>query len=283
MVDLHEGEHRSVMANGALFHVVEFGCRDGPPVLLLHGFPDFWWGWRQVIPPMSARRHRVVAVDMRGFAESEPTERLNCYSLDSLERDVVGIADALGLGRLVLVGHDWGGVVAWTVAARRPERVRRLVAVAAPHPDVMGRSIRRDPRQLARSLYIAFFQLPWLPEAMLSAGRFRLLRRALVGSSDPGTFSEWELERYVDAWRGPRRLHSMLNYYRALRVHQGEVGRVTVPTNVVWRGHDRFLDSTLGEASVAMCDHGRFVEQADASRWLPLERPGIIADLVSPG
>ena len=279
-VDLHEGDHRSVMANGARFHVVEFGSRDGPPVLLLHGFPDFWWGWRKVIPLLADAGHRVIAVDMRGFGESEATRKLECYSLDSLERDIVAIADALQIEGFVLVGHDWGGVVAWSVAARRPDRVRKLIAVAAPHPDAVRQAIRNDPKQLVRSLYIAFFQMPWLPEVLLRAGAFRVLRNSLIRSSRRGTFSGWELERYVDAWRGPHRLASMLNYYRALRLRRRAIGRVAVPTVVLWGGRDRFLGRGLARASIAMCDHGGLFEDTEATHWLPLERPEMVADSI---
>ena len=174
-------------------HVVEAGPPEGRPAILLHGFPEFWYGWRHQLGPLAAAGLRVVAPDQRGYNLSDKPQGLESYTLDRLAGDVVALADALGCDRVSLVGHDWGGLVAWWTAARHGERVERLAILNAPHPQAFGPYLRRHPTQLLRSAYIGFFQLPWLAEAALAAADFALLQRALTRSSRPGTFTADEL------------------------------------------------------------------------------------------
>ena len=163
---------------------------------------------------------RVVAPDQRGYNLSDKPHGLESYTLDRLAGDVVALADALGCDRVSLVGHDWGGLVAWWTEARHGERVERLAILNAPHPQAFGVYLRRHPTQLLRSAYIGFFQLPWLAEAALAAADFALLRRALTRSSRPGTFTAAELERYKRAWAEPGALTATLDWYRALRLRR---------------------------------------------------------------
>jgi pimeloyl-ACP methyl ester carboxylesterase len=151
--------------------------------------------------------------------------------------------------------------------------VRRLIAIAAPHPDVMRGQVLRYPLQWLRSAYIGFFQLPRLPEKMLRARDFRRLRQSLVRTSRPDTFSAAELDRYTAAWRRTGRLTAMLNYYRALRKRRGRVGPVRVPTLILWGDEDRFLGTHLAEASGGMCDEATVLYRPDATHWLHLEEP----------
>lgn len=250
------------------------GAEDGPLVLLLHGFPDAWWTWRGQVGPLIDAGYRVVLPTMRGYGNSEKPAGIGSYALDTLAADVLAIADDLGRETFRLVGHDWGGVVAWEAAVRAPARIERLVIVDAPHPDVWSRVARRHPTQLLRSSYVAFFQLPWLPEAVFRARSHAVARGMLTRSSNPGTFTDHDLERYVEAWRQRGALTAMLNYYRALRHKpRRQPARVLPQTLVVWGGKDYFLSRRVYEAGLAMCDHGTGVWVDEATHWVHLEQP----------
>lgn len=212
---------RRIPVRGLTLSVAEAGPEDGPLTVLLHGFPETWWGWRHQIGPLAAAGLRVVAPDQRGYGLSSRPEGIAAYHLDRLADDVTGLADALGHDRFRLVGHDWGGLVAWWVAARHPDRLERLAILNAPHPDVFGAYARRHPTQALRSVYVGLFQLPGLPEALLRVGDCAALRRALTNSSRPGAFSPHDLDLYAAAWRRPGAITAMLNWYRALRLRRG--------------------------------------------------------------
>ncbi len=265
---------RTEAVNGVRLHWIEAGPADGPVVILLHGFPEYWWGWRRQIAPLAETGHRVVAPDMRGYNESDTPSGVAAYRADVLATDVVRLADALGAPRFALVGHDWGGIVAWEVAGRYPERVERLAILNAPHPDTMAASILAHPSQALKSSYIAFFQLPFVPELALRADGFAALRRSMKDSARPGTFGEAELDRYAAAWAKPRRLTAMLDYYRALRFRRsGAAARIAPPTLVLWGERDSFLESHLARAALGRCDRGRLVTLPDATHWLHHEEP----------
>lgn len=265
-----------MQANGLSLHVVEAGPRDGPLAILLHGFPEFWWAWRHQIAPLAAAGHRVAVPDLRGYNLSDAPQEVAAYRLDVLAADVLALADAFGADRFHLVGHDWGAVISWWVAARHPGRLRRLVAMCGPHPDVWSGQALRHPTQALRSAYVALFQLPWLPEATLQAFDFAGLKGMMRASGNEGTFEPGALDRYAEAWARPGSPAAMLNYYRALREREApaEPARIAAPTLILWADEDRFLERHLGEASLALCDEGRLVVVQGASHWLHLERSG---------
>ena len=266
---------RTVSVNGLDLHVVEAGPEDGPPLLLLHGFPEFWWAWRHQIDPLAAAGHRVVVPDMRGYDLSDAPQEVGAYRLDTLASDVVALADALGLGRFDLVGHDWGAVVTWWVAARHSERLGRVVVMCGPHPDVWGGQALKHPTQALRSTYVGLFQLPWAPEATLGAFDFAGLKAMMRGSAEEGTFDEATLERYAHAWGHSGSLTGMLNYYRALREREAppEPARLTPPTLVLWAENDSFLERHVAEAGLALCENGRLVVVEGATHWMHVEMP----------
>ncbi len=260
-------------AGAVRLHVVEAGPTDGPPVLLLHGFPEFWFGWRHQIGALAAAGYRVVVPDGRGYNTSDKPAGIAAYRIDRLAADVVGLADALGLDRFHLVGHDWGGVVAWATGALHPARVDRLAVLNAPHPDTWGAYARRHPSQALRSLYVGLFQLPILPEALLSAGRYRALRRSLLESSRPGTFSAADLDRYVEAWSQPGALTAMIGWYRALRHRPSQpLPPILAETLVLWGVEDRFLETALAAEAANRCRSAR-VQLVEATHWLQAEEP----------
>jgi pimeloyl-ACP methyl ester carboxylesterase len=205
------GRHRFVAANGARFHLVEMG--HGPLVLLLHGFPEFWWAWRHQLPVLADAGYRAVAMDLRGYGQSDKTPR--GYDPHTLSADVAGVVRSLGVDRAHLVGQGWGGYVAWAVAAGHADHVRSLVAVAAPHPtELLGspaRLVRRAPLS-----HVLAMQVPWVPERRIMRGSY--VRNHLSGWAAPGgpfpTESEVETYRAALAnWPSP---HCALEYHRWL-------------------------------------------------------------------
>lgn len=232
-------------------HYVERG--EGPLVLLLHGFPEFWYSWRYQIAFLADLGYRVVAPSMRGYGRSSGPDAVSAYRLRHLVADAAGLIDHLGERDADLVGHDWGGVVGWALASHRPDRVRRLVVVNAPHPARYRRTLRH-PGQLLRSWYALAFQFPWLPELVLRAYDFELVERVLrreIRRED--VLEETDFGAYAEALSEPGTARSMIRYYRAaartaLR-HLGRVppedsaGVVEAETLVVWGEKDPWLSS----------------------------------------
>ncbi len=255
-------------------HVAQAGPVAGPPVVLLHGFPEFWWGWRRQIGPLAEAGLRVIAPDQRGYHLSEKPRGLAAYSLDRLAEDVVGLLDALGLERAAVVGHDWGAAVAWWTALRFPERVERLAILNTPHPAAFRRLLKTDAEQRRRVRYMLYFQLPWLPERKLAAGGFKPLRKIFRISSRPGTFSEADLDRYAEAAAVPGALTGMLAWYRAgLRrpPRRPPTLRVEPRTLILWGVEDVALSPKLVEPSAAFCREVEVVRFPDAGHWVQHE------------
>jgi pimeloyl-ACP methyl ester carboxylesterase len=276
-------EHHQISTNGIRLHVAQAGPASGPLVLLLHGFPEFWYGWRHQLPSLAAAGYRVWAPDQRGYNLSDKPPGIAAYRLETLAADVIGLLDAAGREQACLVGHDWGGVVGWWLASHAPHRLQRMVVINAPHSAAMRQELRRHPAQWLRSAYIGWFQLPWLPELVTRLGRWRLLVRALQQSSHPGTFTPTDLERYREAWSQPQALRAMLNWYRALMrlpPRRPASRPVTVPTLLLWGANDAFLGREMARASIEQCQQGRLVMFEDATHWVHHEHPGRVNALL---
>lgn len=274
---------RFVETNGVRLHVMESGPPDGPLVLLLHGFPEFWYGWRQQIGVLAQAGFRVWTPDQRGYNLSDKPTGLDAYRLDTLARDVIGLIDAAGRERALLVGHDWGGVVGWWTAMHYAERLEKLVILNAPHPTAMRHRLLRRPRQWLMSAYAAFFQLPRLPEWLILRDNCKGGKRALRSTSRPGTFSDADLDLYCEAWQQPRAMTSMLNWYRALvRRMPGKPQhtRVIVPALILWGARDFALSRELAPASAALCDRGQLVMIEQATHWVQHEEAARVNTLL---
>jgi pimeloyl-ACP methyl ester carboxylesterase len=203
--------HRDLSANGTRFHVAEAGA--GPLVLLLHGFPQFWWAWRHQLAALPDQGLRAVAPDLRGYGASDKPPR--GYDAYTLAADVAGMVRALGERKAVLVGHDWGAAVAWTVAALHPEVVERLVVCSTAHPLRHREAALADPRgQLRASAYMLGAQTPWLAERRLLADGAARVGELLDRWSAPGWPSDDERTVYREAVRIPGVAHCSLEYYR---------------------------------------------------------------------
>jgi pimeloyl-ACP methyl ester carboxylesterase len=256
---------------GLRLHVAEAGPADGPLVILLHGFPEFWFGWRAQIPALAAAGFRVIAPDQRGYNLSDKPAGAAAYRLDLLARDVFGLADAYGRSNFSLVGHDWGAAVAWWATTLRPERVERLAILNAPHPALWRRAMLEDPVQRAKSRYVQMLRMPWLPELMLRAGGYRGLSQALEGAARPEAFGKGELAQYREAWSRNGALTGALNWYRALFMQPLPVpaaGSLPMPTLVLWGDRDAYAEPRLAEESAALCATATVRHFPEATHWL---------------
>lgn len=236
--------HHTEQVGSIRMHYVSEGT--GPLVLLLHGFPEFWWSWRNQIAPLAQAGFRVVAPDLRGYND---TDRTGPYDLDTLAGDVVNLVRHLGEARAIIIGHDWGGTIAWYVAAKHPEVCERTVVLNAPHPLVFEQVIRSSYRQLRRSWYMFFFAVPGLPERRLLKDNARIMKRIyLANSVDRSPFSEEVLRPFREAIMKPGAATAALGYYRAaLRTaisRSGDIARLPIinqPALLIWGKDDPAL------------------------------------------
>jgi pimeloyl-ACP methyl ester carboxylesterase len=264
-----------LLINGLFLHVIEAGPLNGPVLILLHGFPEFWWAWRHQIAPLAEIGYHVVVPDMRGYNSSDAPQEISSYHLDTLVLDVLALADHFGTERFSLIGHDWGGIVAWSVGTSHSHRLERLVIMDAPHPDLLVKEVLQHPSQALRSSYVAWFQLPWLPEAVLGTFDFAALSSMVQHTARPDAFKRGEIEKYREAWENPGSLTAMLNYYRALRERKikNPPARIQCPTLVLWGENDSFLEHHVAQDSVQLCDNARLYIVKTATHWLHLEEP----------
>ncbi len=267
----------------ARLHYVEAG--DGPLAVLLHGFPEFWYGWHKQIPVLADAGFRVVAPDMRGYNLSSRPAGIAAYDTDRLALDVRELIEERGAERAYLIGHDWGAAVAWVAAMNHPEVVERLAILNVPHPRRMLEGLRR-PRQLAKSWYMFAFQLPGLPERAVRASNWRALRRGFEHDARPGAFTPEDIERYVAAWSQPDTTTAMINYYRAAlrrspRTAEARLRPVAAPTLVIFGERDRYLSADLVEPyRDDVPNLVRVVRLPQASHWVQHDEPETVGKLL---
>ena len=272
--------HRTLSAGAIDLHIAEAGPLQGPLVILLHGFPEFWFEWRDLLGPLAEAGFRVAAPDQRGYNLSAKPKGVDAYRLDRLADDIFAMADALGRERFQVVGHDWGASVAWWMAGRGPERLERLAILNAPHPALWKRAMTEDPEQRKKSRYVQLLRTPWLPELLVRAGGYSGLADAFRTATRPEAFGPDAMARYREAWRRPGALTGGLNWYRALFRQDLPVpapGSLKPPTLVLWGDRDIFAEAKLAEESAALCAEARVVHFPDAGHWLPHDEPEPVA------
>ncbi len=250
-------------------HYVEAG--DGPLVVLLHGFPEFWYGWREQIQPLAAAGFRVVAPDTRGYNLSSKPDGVHAYDVGLLAADIKGLIHERGADSAMVAGHDWGGSIAWELAMNHPEAVERLAILNAAHPRKLSQGLHH-PGQLRKSWYFFFFDLPDLPESVVHANHWHFFRHFLRDAKP--AYTKDEMDRYIEAWSQPGASTGMINYYRSSvrtppKKAAAEIHPVKAPTLVIWGERDHYLGPELAEPEhddVPNLDH---VERLpDASHWV---------------
>ncbi|HSI67305.1 MAG TPA: alpha/beta hydrolase, partial [Planococcus sp. (in: firmicutes)] len=251
---------------------------------LLHGFPEFWYGWKHQIEPLASMGYRVIAPDQRGYNLSDKPEAIEDYTLNILRDDIIGLINHFGKKKAIIIGHDWGGSVAWHLAATKPEYVEKLIAINVPHPKAMPRVMLRNPLQWVRSSYMAFFQLPDFPEQVLSADEFNYMKKAIAHAGKPDSIPEEELEKFKEAWLQPGALTGMLNWYRALRkgsITQTPGGLIQVPVRILWGLGDQLLSKELAKESLKFCEDGNLAMIGESTHWVHHEQSTIINHLIA--
>jgi pimeloyl-ACP methyl ester carboxylesterase len=267
-------EHHFIQTNGITLHTVTAGPKDGEPVILLHGFPEFWFGWRKQIPFLAQQGFRVIVPDQRGYNLSDKPRGIAAYHLDETAKDVAGLMDALGYQDVYLAGHDWGGVVGWWLALHQPQRLRKMAILNVPFPSVAVEAIRSgNKEQQRKSWYVAAFQIPWLAERGFRQQNVGEGRNILLRISHPDTFTPAELIVYEHAWEKPGAVTGMINWYRAnfwtfLTMPHPANGSIQTPTLMLWGEQDRALGKELARPSIDLCANGRLLFFPNATHWL---------------
>jgi len=269
-----ELEHSYIETNGIKLHVVQAGPKSGVPVILLHGFPEFWYGWRKQIPALVEAGCRVIVPDQRGYNLSDKPKGVKNYGVYTLAADIIGLIDALGYQKVNLVGHDWGALVAWTLANKYPDRLHRMSIMNVPHPAVIRRFLQRDFDQIRRSWYVFFFQFPWIPEAWMRRDDWRGAVRALRGSANIHSFTNEDIEKHKEAWSQPGAIKSMINWYRAsiqLMSKLPKDSRIKIPTLMMWGMKDFALTHRMARPSMDYVDDGNLILFPTATHWVHLD------------
>lgn len=267
--------------NGVRLHYVEEG--KGPLILFLHGFPEFWYAWKDLLPELG-RDRRAVALDMRGYNLSSRPEAVDAYGIPVLVEDVRAVAEQLDAERFVLVGHDWGGVVAWAFAAAHPELLEKLVIINAPHPAVFARELANNPEQQKASAYFNLFTSQ-AAEATLSQNDCAALQQFVLGTWANGS----DRQKYLEFWRTG--LTGGLNYYRAARLKspgggekadttglQAVPGTIEVPTLVIWGEKDVALLLGNLDGLDEYVRNLQIVRVPEAGHWIVHEQPAKVID-----
>ncbi|MBF9134221.1 alpha/beta hydrolase [Plantactinospora sp. S1510] len=263
----------AITVRGLTFEVTAGGPPDGEPVLLLHGFPQHSAQWSGVVPALHAAGLRTYALDQRGYSPGARPADVSAYRLTELVADAVAVLDALRVDTVHLIGHDWGSAVAWTIAARHPERVRTLTAVSVPHPAALASALASDPDQQSRSAYMALFRQAGQAEQALLADDAAALRAMLAG------VGEDRVDSYLEPMLRPGALTAALNWYRAMSGRElAGIGPVSVPTTFVWSDGDIAVGRTAAEACAGQATGDyRFVALAGVTHWIPDQAPEALA------
>jgi pimeloyl-ACP methyl ester carboxylesterase len=269
-------QHHYADVNGIRMHYVEAG--QGETVLFLHGFPEFWYSWRHQLAAL-APHYRVVAPDLRGYNETENT---GPYDTGTLQEDVLALIQHLGEERVHVVAHDWGAAIAWLLAMNHQEVVKTLAICNVPHPALFQAGIRK-PRQLLRSWYVLFFQLPWLPERMVAGDSYRRLARGIIRDCRPGTFDREDIKAFLASWRR-QGLSGGINWYRAaVRNRQplpDPVPVIQAPTILIWGENDRALGKELTYGTEQYVNDLEVQYLPGTSHWVQQEEPGRVNELL---
>jgi pimeloyl-ACP methyl ester carboxylesterase len=280
-VRLHVAEARPRKPDGAPADGSEEVPSDVPLVVFMHGFPELWWSWRHQLRAFADAGFWAVAPDMRGYNESDKPAGVSSYEVEKLADDIYGLLRALGRKKAVIVGHDWGAMVAWMVAQRHPGIVSRLAILNVPHPLQMARGLRR-PRQLRKSWYMFFFQLPGgIPERAMAHDDWAQLRRTF----EVDGFAKEDIEPYVKAMSVPGAITAAMSYYRAAirRTLTGRVPktvRIDCPVLVIWGDQDRHLGKEMADPPARFVPNARVEHIPEASHWVQNSAPERVNELL---
>ncbi len=273
--------HRDIMTNGIRMHYVTQG--NGPLIVLLHGFPEFWYSWRYQMPFLAERGYTVIAPDLRGYNDTDKPR--TGYDVPTLVGDIAGLIKGLGQEKAVIVGHDWGGALAWAFAMSYPQMTERLIVMNAPHPQAMLRAFR-TLKQLRKSWYMFAFQLPWLPENALLRNNAYEIGRMLKGAAvQKSAFPNEVLATYQEVMSKPGAMTAALNYYRQLFRHPLRSAKnytsIGVPTLLIWGEQDIALGIELTYGLEQWVPNIQIKRIPDSGHWVQQEKPELVNTLMA--
>ncbi|QBD79705.1 alpha/beta hydrolase [Ktedonosporobacter rubrisoli] len=275
-------QHSFIQTNGIRMHYVKQGS--GPLVIFLHGFPEFWYSWRYQLPVLAEHGYTAVAPDLRGYNETD--KPAGGYDLATLCRDIAGLISGLQSQKAIIIGHDWGGVLAWSLTIHHPELAERLIVLNAPHPAAMSRELRTI-EQLRKSWYMFFFQIPWLPEYLLGLNHAAAIGKMLHASAvQKAAFPPQVLWSYRDAMSKPGALTGGLNYYRAMfrrlatRGRSGNEHVINTPTLLIWGEQDVALGINLTKGLENWVPNLRIQYLPESGHWVQQENPEEVNKLI---
>ena len=274
--------HKYAEVNGIRMHYVEAGT--GQLMILMHGFPEFWYSWRHQIPKLS-ENFRVVVPDMRGYNETEKSREVSSYRTENLATDISELILHLGEEKAVIVGHDWGGAVAYQFAADYADMTQKLVVLNCPHPVVLSKHFRTNFKQLRKSWYMFYFQLPWLPEYLMVKNLKLILSKTFRGwAHRSDAFSSEDLARYSEVFSKPGQATAAINYYRAA-IRQffsnstKRFPKINAPTLIIWGENDRALGKELTFGMEKhFSDNFRIKYISDCSHWVQHDHPQLVCE-----
>jgi pimeloyl-ACP methyl ester carboxylesterase len=289
-------ERRKVeLKTGVTLNVALAGDRGNPSVILLHGFPESHRTWREIAPRLEGK-FLLVMPDQRGFAGSDRPQEVEAYKTETLVEDIFALADALSLQTFALVGHDWGGAIAWNAALKHPQRLTRLAIVNAPHPVIFQKSLIENPDQRAASQYITAFRTPGFEKVVEREGYRWFFDKTFSGHVDVSKIPEAEKQQYIAEWSQPGGFTAMLNWYRAAKVLVPPPGvtvpvpdfllrafpKVTVPTLVTWGMKDTALLPLQLDGLEELVEDLQIERIPDAGHFVTWEAPDAVVTTLEP-
>jgi len=263
---------------GLRMHYAAAGPEDGFPVILLHGFPEFWYSWRFQIPVLADAGYRVIAPDQRGY---NLTDKQGPYDADTLMQDLINLQDHLGMPKMHLIAHDWGSVIAWAFVSEHPDRVVKHVNMNGPHPNAYTDVLKVAPSQILKSWYVYFFQLPGLPEGVIKAGGMKALEIAMKEVPSEYMSAE-DIDYYKEALRQPGALSAMIGWYRSVPKQvfrmrrEGREYTTDVPTLVIFGERDHYLHKKANELLPKYVSDLRVEYLPDATHWVQMHEPDTV-------
>lgn len=274
MVEFDEIEEKYINVNGIKLHTIITGT--GEPLILLHGFPDFWYGWKNIINGLKDD-FKLVVPDMRGYNKSDKPSDVNDYSLDVLVNDIKVLKDKLGIKKFYLAGHDWGGIIAWVLADKYPQYVKKLIIINAPHPKSFRKTISSNKDQKKASSYILRFQNdPEGSEVFLKENDYQGLKLAIFGTANRKSFSKEDKKEYLKAWSQPNAIRSGIYYYTAFNKPYEGSGMIKMPTLIIWGMKDMFLLPKILDGFPTYVQNLKIIKIEKSTHWVMHDAPDLV-------
>jgi pimeloyl-ACP methyl ester carboxylesterase len=272
MPEFDEIKEKYIKTNGISLHTIVIG--EGEPLILLHGFPDFWYGWKSVIPGLK-NFYTLIIPDLRGYNLSDKPLGVENYTIDLLIEDIKGLIENLGYNEIFLAGHDWGGIIAWVFAEKYPQLVKKVAILNAPHIKIFHKKLQEDKDQQKASFYIFEFLKPD-GEQLAIRNDFKWLKWAVFSGKKEATFSEQDKEKYIKAWSQPNAILSGVNYYRANTSFKNWTGIITVPTLVIHGMKDVAVLPSVLDGLEHYVKNIEIIRAEHSSHWVMYDEPELV-------